>query len=84
MFELLNIAKNEVEKEFFSQKKFLVTYYGIYEVFYSVAQRCYYCHKIYDYLCFNNGARVINKKGYYHFVGATSVNGLVGYTLMNE
>lgn len=71
---------DEIEKHFANGKQYIIKANSVYQVFYSVAQKSYYTHKIYTKPA--GGVPLMNPRRYWITTGE-NVNDLLMFKLVN-
>ncbi len=72
----VELTEQEAEKLYF-EKKYIVNYSGVYQLFYSAAQHRVYGQKIYS-------SKGLTKRGRFFAFTAEQVNHLIGYELVTD
>lgn len=72
----VELYESEVQK-LYEQNKYIVTYGGVYQIFYSTAQKRFYGQKVIN----QNG---IAAKGRFYTMDAKTINHILGEKFLNE
>lgn len=72
----VELHESEVQK-LYEEKKYIVSYVGVYQIFYSNAQRQFYGQKVID-------QRGIARKGRFHTMTAEAINNVLGKKILIE
>lgn len=72
----VELYESEVQK-LYEQNKYIVTYGGVYQIFYSTAQKRFYGQKVIN----RNG---IAAKGRFYTMDAKTINHILGEKVLNE
>lgn len=72
----VELYQNEVQK-LYEQNKYIVTYGGVYQVFYSTAQKRFYGQKVIN-------QKGIAAKGRFYTMDAKIINHILGEKVLNE
>lgn len=72
----VELYRNEVQK-LYEQNKYIVTYGGVHQVFYSTAQKRFYGQKVIN-------QKGIAAKGRFYTMDAKTINHILGEKVLNE
>ena len=70
------LTEQEVEK-IYEEKKYVVSYSGVYAIYYSTTQKQYYSRKVID-------CKGMAKRGRFYIMTAETVNHIIGKKVLNE
>lgn len=78
IIKLANVEfyENEVQK-LYEEHKYIVTYSGVFQIFYSVAQGKFYTHKVVE-------EKGIVTRGRFYTMDAKTINHILGTKVLNE